>query len=172
MREILLINISAPARRPVMTELAAVLSSHGVDVLDIAQAVIHEQLKLGLLVQLREAVDAGIIRAHPARDGVDGRNSTCDADFVGALRRMGHCGGRWSMESSICSDLRTPISFALLVPEIRHPGEFPPTLRRSKFAFAPKPFLFLLRVLPQRAPQKAVLLTPAARLARHHCPGN
>ena len=61
MREILLINISAPARRSVMTELAAVLSSHGVDVLDIAQAVIHEQLKLGLLVQLREAVDAGII---------------------------------------------------------------------------------------------------------------
>ncbi len=61
MREILLINISAPARRPVMTELAAVLSSDGVDVLDIAQAVIHEQLKLGLLVQLREAVDAGII---------------------------------------------------------------------------------------------------------------
>jgi hypothetical protein len=29
----------------------------------------------------------------------------------------------------------------------------------------------LLRVLPQRAPQKAVLLTPAARLARHPCPG-
>ena len=61
MREILLINISASARRPVMTELAAILSGHGVDVLDIAQAVIHEQLNLGLLVQLREAEDTGII---------------------------------------------------------------------------------------------------------------
>ena len=61
MREILLINISAPAQRPVMGELATILSGHGVGVLDIAQAVIHEQLNLGLLVQMREEVDAGII---------------------------------------------------------------------------------------------------------------
>ncbi|MEE9255076.1 MAG: phosphoserine phosphatase SerB [Pseudomonadales bacterium] len=61
MREILLINVSASARPALVSELAATLAGHGVDVLDIGEAVIHEQLNLGLLVQMPEAVDSAAI---------------------------------------------------------------------------------------------------------------
>lgn len=56
MREILLINVSASARPELMSELAATLAGHGVDVLDIGEAVIHEQLNLGLMVRMPEDV--------------------------------------------------------------------------------------------------------------------
>ncbi len=84
MREILLINISAPAQRPVMGELATILSGHGVGVLDIAQAVIHEQLNLGLLVQMREEVDAGIIEL--IRRSMESMGATARVTPISAAR--------------------------------------------------------------------------------------
>ena len=84
MREILLINISAPAQRPVLGELATILSGHGVGVLDIAQAVIHEQLNLGLLVQMREEVDAGIIEL--IRRSMESMGATARVTPISAAR--------------------------------------------------------------------------------------
>lgn len=76
MREILLINVSAPSRQDLMSELADTLSGHGVSVLDVGQAVIHEQLNLGLLVQVPEGVnDADLLEELRSRIEIDGASA-------------------------------------------------------------------------------------------------
>jgi len=54
MEDILLINISGPDRPGVTAALMRILAHRQVTVLDIGQAVIHENLSLGLLIQLTE----------------------------------------------------------------------------------------------------------------------
>ncbi len=58
MREIYLINVLGADRPGLTTRLMTLLAGYAVEVLDIGQAVIHDELTLGLLVALPAAVDA------------------------------------------------------------------------------------------------------------------
>lgn len=58
MKQILLINISGQDRPGVTSSVTAVLAHFGVDVLDIGQAVIHDHLTLGMLVEVPAAAEA------------------------------------------------------------------------------------------------------------------
>lgn len=51
MRELILITISGLDRPAVTSTVTTILSKHGANILDIGQAVIHENLSLGLLVE-------------------------------------------------------------------------------------------------------------------------
>jgi phosphoserine phosphatase len=57
MREILLLNIFAPARGSLVAELSEMLAGHEVEVLDINQTQIHEQVNVGLLVRMGDDVE-------------------------------------------------------------------------------------------------------------------
>jgi phosphoserine phosphatase len=52
MSEVVLINLTGPDRPGITRDLSAILAQHDVRVLDIGQAVIHDTLTLGLLVEL------------------------------------------------------------------------------------------------------------------------
>lgn len=52
MREILLINVSGEDKPGITRAVSEVLVEHGCDVLDIGQAVIHDNLNLGILVKI------------------------------------------------------------------------------------------------------------------------
>lgn len=52
MSEIVLINLTGPDRPGITRDLSRILASHDVRVLDIGQAVIHDTLTLGLLIEL------------------------------------------------------------------------------------------------------------------------
>jgi len=52
MAEVILINLTGPDRPGITSELSAILAQHDVRVLDIGQAVIHDTLTLGILVEL------------------------------------------------------------------------------------------------------------------------
>lgn len=52
MAEIILINLTGPDRPGITRDLSAILARHGVRILDIGQAVIHDTLTLGLLIDL------------------------------------------------------------------------------------------------------------------------
>lgn len=52
MKELLLINIAGPDRHGLTAEITSVLSAHLIPVLDIGQAVIHNHLSLGMLVEI------------------------------------------------------------------------------------------------------------------------
>ncbi len=52
MAEIILINLTGPDRPGITRDLAAILARHGVRILDIGQAVIHDTLTLGMLIDL------------------------------------------------------------------------------------------------------------------------
>ena len=52
MAEVILINLTGPDRPGITRELSSILARHDVRVLDIGQAVIHDTLTLGLLVEL------------------------------------------------------------------------------------------------------------------------
>jgi len=53
-REIILINVSGEDRPGLTKALTGVLAHHGITILDIGQAVIHEQLNLGMLIDVPE----------------------------------------------------------------------------------------------------------------------
>jgi len=55
MKELLLINIAGPDRHGLTAEITSVLSAHLIPVLDIGQAVIHNHLSLGMLVEISRA---------------------------------------------------------------------------------------------------------------------
>lgn len=61
MKEILLINVSGPDKPGLTSSLTSMLASHGVNVLDIGQAVIHDTLSLGLLVEVPAAAQSAMI---------------------------------------------------------------------------------------------------------------
>lgn len=52
MSEIILINLTGADRPGITRDLSAILAEHDIRVLDIGQAVIHDTLTLGLLVEL------------------------------------------------------------------------------------------------------------------------
>lgn len=52
MSEIILINLTGPDRPGITRDLSAILAQHDIRVLDIGQAVIHDTLTLGILVEL------------------------------------------------------------------------------------------------------------------------
>lgn len=57
MRKLILISISGHDRPAITSGVTEVLSKHGVNVLDIGQAVIHETLSLGMLVESLDEKD-------------------------------------------------------------------------------------------------------------------
>ncbi|ABB24790.1 phosphoserine phosphatase SerB [Pelodictyon luteolum] len=61
MKELLLINISGPDRPGLTASITGVLSSHLIPVLDIGQAVIHDHLALGMLVEIPGGSDSAAI---------------------------------------------------------------------------------------------------------------
>jgi phosphoserine phosphatase len=58
MSEILLINITGQDRTGLVARFTGVLAEHGVVVLDIGQAVIHDYISLGILVEIPDAQHA------------------------------------------------------------------------------------------------------------------
>ena len=54
MSELLLLNISGRDRPGLTSSLTAILARYDVTILDIGQAVIHDALSLGLLVEIPE----------------------------------------------------------------------------------------------------------------------
>jgi phosphoserine phosphatase len=61
MNEIILINISGEDKPGLTSSLTSILSSYGVNILDIGQAVIHETLSLGMVVEV-PANSGGVFR--------------------------------------------------------------------------------------------------------------
>ncbi len=55
MSEIILVNITGKDRTGLVARITGVLAEHGVNVLDIGQAVIHDYISLGVLVELPDA---------------------------------------------------------------------------------------------------------------------
>jgi phosphoserine phosphatase len=53
-KEVILLNISGKDKPGLTSSLTEILSHYGVDILDIGQAVIHDQLSLGMLFELPE----------------------------------------------------------------------------------------------------------------------
>lgn len=58
MKEIMLINVAGPDRPGVTSSLTSILAEFDVNVLDIGQAVIHDSLALGLLIELPAAAES------------------------------------------------------------------------------------------------------------------
>ncbi|MDP1520396.1 phosphoserine phosphatase SerB [Porticoccus litoralis] len=54
MREILLINVAGEDKPGITSAVSRVLDEHGADILDIGQAVIHDNLNLGILAKIPE----------------------------------------------------------------------------------------------------------------------
>lgn len=52
MSEVILINLTGPDRPGITRDLSAILAEHEIRVLDIGQAVIHDTLTLGILIEL------------------------------------------------------------------------------------------------------------------------
>lgn len=61
MSQIFLFNISGADRRGLSAELSSVFEEQDVRILDIGQSVIHDQVSLGMMVQLPEGIDPQII---------------------------------------------------------------------------------------------------------------
>lgn len=59
MKEIVLISVSGDDRPGVTSAVTGVLSQYGANILDIGQAVIHENLSLGILAEIPQPVDSG-----------------------------------------------------------------------------------------------------------------
>ena len=59
MREIILLNITGQDHPGLTAALTQVLATHGVNVLDIGQAVIHDHLSLGMLLELPSSARSG-----------------------------------------------------------------------------------------------------------------
>jgi phosphoserine phosphatase len=68
--EVLLVNVSGEDRKGLTSSLTGILARYGVNVLDIGQAVIHEALSLGMLVEIPPGTESSpvlkdlVFRAH------------------------------------------------------------------------------------------------------------
>ncbi len=58
MSELILVNVSGPDKPGVTSTVSRILAQNGANILDIGQAVIHERLSLGMLVQVPEGFDS------------------------------------------------------------------------------------------------------------------
>jgi phosphoserine phosphatase len=61
MSELFLLTLSGDDHPGVTAAFAAALAGHGVNVLDIGQAVIHERLTLGVLIEIPDAGESGAV---------------------------------------------------------------------------------------------------------------
>uniref|UniRef100_Q3ATJ3 Phosphoserine phosphatase n=1 Tax=Chlorobium chlorochromatii (strain CaD3) TaxID=340177 RepID=Q3ATJ3_CHLCH len=61
MKELLLINITGPDKAGLLSSFTAILAIHNTSVLDIGQAVIHNHLALGLLVEIPQKATASAL---------------------------------------------------------------------------------------------------------------
>ena len=61
MREIILMSFSGPDRPRLSASLMEVLAQHAVNILDVGQAVIHDQLSLGVVVESPSAQDSALL---------------------------------------------------------------------------------------------------------------
>lgn len=61
MQDILLLNVSGPDRPGVSATLTEALARHGANILDIGQAVIHDHLNLGLLIEVPNDAESGAV---------------------------------------------------------------------------------------------------------------
>jgi len=59
MREIILLNITGRDHPGLTAALADVLAEHGINILDIGQAVIHDHLSLGMLLEVPPQAQSG-----------------------------------------------------------------------------------------------------------------
>ena len=92
MSQIYLLNITGPDRRGLYAELSSVFEQQDIRILDIGQSVIHDQVSLGMMIQLAENIDSETILAQfaetSARLGVDIRTTEIDensyADWIEA----------------------------------------------------------------------------------------
>ncbi|MCG8639936.1 MAG: phosphoserine phosphatase SerB [Desulfobacterales bacterium] len=57
MSEVVLINITGRDRKGLDARFAGILAEYGVNILDVGQAVIHEQISLGILAEIPDATD-------------------------------------------------------------------------------------------------------------------
>ena len=69
MSEIILINLTGRDRPGITRDLAAILARHGVRILDIGQAVIHDTLTLGMLIDLSAEIGLAARREGRALQG-------------------------------------------------------------------------------------------------------
>ncbi|MEK6789348.1 MAG: phosphoserine phosphatase SerB [Pseudomonadota bacterium] len=61
MREILLVSIAGPDRSGISAVLTQALAAHQVNILDVSQAVIHDQLTLGLVIETGGEQDSALL---------------------------------------------------------------------------------------------------------------
>ncbi|MFN3586463.1 MAG: phosphoserine phosphatase SerB [Moraxellaceae bacterium] len=61
MREILLITIAGPDRPGISARLTRILADHAVNILDISQAVIHDHLSLGMLIETPSEQESALL---------------------------------------------------------------------------------------------------------------
>ena len=62
MKQILLINVSGRNRAGLTSSITSILANYDVVILDIGQAVIHDTLSLGFLVQLADAAESAALK--------------------------------------------------------------------------------------------------------------
>ncbi len=62
MREILLINVAGEDKPGITSAVSRVLDEHGADFLDIGQAVIHDNLNLGILVMIPDGQQSALVQ--------------------------------------------------------------------------------------------------------------
>lgn len=61
MREILLITIAGPDRPGISARVTRILADHAVNILDISQAVIHDHLSLGMLIETPSEQESALL---------------------------------------------------------------------------------------------------------------
>ena len=61
MREIILITIAGPDRPGISAHLTGLLADHDVNILDISQAVIHDHLSLGMLIETPSEQESALL---------------------------------------------------------------------------------------------------------------
>jgi phosphoserine phosphatase len=61
MREIILITVAGPDRAGISARLTHILADHAVNILDISQAVIHDHLSLGMLIETPSEQESALL---------------------------------------------------------------------------------------------------------------
>jgi phosphoserine phosphatase len=98
LREIILISVTGRDKPGVTNTITGILAHYGVNVLDIGQAVIHDSLSLGLLVEVPEERDSGpvlrdiLFRMHDQHLAVHFQPISADSyeDWVGQQGKPRH----------------------------------------------------------------------------------
>ena len=88
--EIVLVNVSGDDQPGLMSMLTSSLAQFQVRILDVGQAVIHDQLNVGMLVQIMDSAQVSAVLRESRSLRPDGWNQRAlFPDLGGGLRRMG-----------------------------------------------------------------------------------